>query len=168
MNSGLLLHRILLDGTVLSLVGSVIVLASLKANPRYWLQDYPKSIQDAVPKKSNAEKQGARVWGIPFILTLLAGLAISGILLKRAMPDARFLTVYMDTLGVALFFNLWDLIVLDWLVFCTITPNFLVLPGTEGMPGYKELRHHVVAFAAGAVSSFVIAAIVAGLVYAFG
>lgn len=168
MLSRLLLHRILFDGLALSLTGSAIVLASLKANPRYWLQDYPKAIQDAVPKKTPAEKQAARRWGIPFMLTLLLGMAISGILLKRSEPGATFATVYLDTLGVALVFNLWDLVVLDWLVFCTITPAFLVIPGTEGMPQYKDYRHHVTAFVSGVFSAVIIAAIIAGLVYAFG
>ncbi|MBY0490212.1 MAG: hypothetical protein K2R93_10270 [Gemmatimonadaceae bacterium] len=168
MDSRLLLHRILFDGLALSLVGSVIILSSLAANPRYWLQDYPKAIQDAVPKKTPAEKRAARLWGIPFMLTLMGGMVISGILLKRGMPDARFLTVYADTLGVALLFNTWDLLVLDWLIFCTITPSFLVIPGTAGMPGYKDYKHHVIAFITGAISSVVIAAIIAGLVYAFG
>lgn len=168
MDTRLLLHRILFDGLALSLAGSVIILASLAANPRYWLQDYPKSIQDAVPRKTPAEKRAARLWGIPFMLTLIAGLVLSGILLKRGQPDARFLTVYADTLGVALFFNTWDLLVLDWLIFCTITPSFLVIPGTAGLPGYKDYKHHVIAFITGAISSVVIAAIVAGLVYAFG
>jgi hypothetical protein len=166
--SPLVLHRIVVDGTLLSIIGSAIVLASLRANPRYWLQDYPRSIQDAIPKKSKVEQQGAKRWGLPFIATLLGAIAISGILLKRAMPGASFLTLYVDILGVALFFNLWDLLVLDWLIFCTITPRFLVIPGSEGMPGYKDYRHHVAAFWSGALSSIVIAAIVAGLVYAFG
>jgi hypothetical protein len=168
MDSRLLLHRILFDGLALSLVGSVIILASLAANPRYWLQDFPQSIQDAVPKKTAAEKSASKVWGIPFLLALIGGMTISGILLKRGLPGARFVTVYADTLGVALFFNAWDLLVLDWLIVCTITPSFLVIPGTEGMPGYKDYKHHVTAFLTGAMSSVVIAAIIAGLVYAFG
>jgi hypothetical protein len=168
MFSPLLWHRILLDGLLLSLAGSAIVLLSLRANPRFWLQDYPASIQKAVPKKSKVEALGARRWGIPFILTLLGAITISGLLLKRALPGASFLTIYLDTLGVALFFNLWDLLVLDWLIFCTITPRFLVIPGTEGMSGYKDYRHHLGAFGSGATTSVMIAAVIAGLVYAFG
>lgn len=168
MDVSLLLYRILVDGLVLSLIASALILASLRANPRYWLQDFPASIQQAVPRKTPDEQRAARVWGIPFMLTLVLGMIISGVLLKRAQPSASFLMVYADTLGVALFFNLWDLLVLDWLIICTITPAFVVIPGTEGMPGYKDYRHHVVAFLTGALSSIVIAAIIAGLVYAFG
>jgi hypothetical protein len=39
--------------------------------------------------------------------------------------------------------HLIDLIVFDWLVFCTIQPRFAVLPGTEGMPEYRDYRFHL-------------------------
>jgi hypothetical protein len=32
---------------------------------------------------------------------------------------------------------------LDFWMFCIWTPSFLVIPGTEGMPGYKDWRMHV-------------------------
>ena len=81
------------------------------------------------------------------MLTLMAGMVVSGLLLKRGMPDARFLTVYADTLGVALFFNTWDLVVLDWLIFCTITPKFLVIPGTDGKKMSKSYGNTIPLFA---------------------
>ena len=46
-------------------------------------------------------------------------------------------------------FNLVDLLVMDWLIVCTITPRFLVLPGTEGMAGYKDYRTHPRGFVIG-------------------
>jgi hypothetical protein len=38
---------------------------------------------------------------------------------------------------------MFDLLVLDLLMFYTWTPKFLVLPGTEGMAGYKDFRPHL-------------------------
>lgn len=32
---------------------------------------------------------------------------------------------------------------MDWLIFCTITPRFLVIPDTEGNPGYKNYKFHL-------------------------
>lgn len=52
-----------------------------------------------------------------------------------------------------------DLVVLDWLVFLTLQPRFVVLPGTEGMEGYRDLQFHVRGFARASVASLVIAAI---------
>jgi hypothetical protein len=57
-----------------------------------------------------------------------------------------------------------DLVVLDWLVFVTLQPRFVVLPGTEGMAGYRDLRFHVRGFARASVASLVIAAVFAAVV----
>ena len=37
---------------------------------------------------------------------------------------------------------MWDLVILDWLIFVTIQPSFIVIPGTEGMAGYKDYWFH--------------------------
>jgi hypothetical protein len=39
---------------------------------------------------------------------------------------------------VVFIFNLVDWLILDWLIFCVITPRFIIIPGTEGMAGYKD------------------------------
>jgi len=39
--------------------------------------------------------------------------------------------------------SMFDLLVLDLWMFYTWTPKFLVLPGTEGMAGYKNYRPHL-------------------------
>jgi len=33
-------------------------------------------------------------------------------------------------------------VVLDWLIFVTIQPDFVVIPGTEGLAGYKDYGFH--------------------------
>ena len=38
--------------------------------------------------------------------------------------------------------NLFDLVVIDWWLFCTIQPGFLVLPGTDGMAEYADKSYH--------------------------
>ena len=43
--------NILMYGSALSLVLSVLILAVIRANPRLMLQDYPKDIQAAVQSK---------------------------------------------------------------------------------------------------------------------
>jgi hypothetical protein len=40
------------------------------------------------------------------------------------------------------YFAVWDLLVFDWLIFVTIQPDFIVIPGTEGMPGYSDYWFH--------------------------
>lgn len=47
------------------------------------------------------------------------------------------------------FVSLADLIILGWIIFCVITPNFIVIPGTRGAAGYKDYRFHFFGFLKG-------------------
>ena len=57
-------------------------------------------------------------------------------------PSPGFGTAFLSAFVVLVVFNLVDRLILDWLVFCPLTPRFVVLPGTEGMAGYKDYRMH--------------------------
>jgi hypothetical protein len=61
--------------------------------------------------------------------------AITKVLVRAS---GNFLEIALTAFGVVFLFNLVDWLVLDWLILCAITPKFVVLPGTAGMPGYKE------------------------------
>ena len=39
--------------------------------------------------------------------------------------------------------NLWDVVILDWLLFVTIQPSAFILPGTEGHPAYDDYVFHL-------------------------
>jgi hypothetical protein len=39
--------------------------------------------------------------------------------------------------------HVFDLLVVDWLLLCTIRPRWLVRPGTQGMPEYRDWLFHV-------------------------
>lgn len=41
------------DGAILSLLGGFLIYGSLRANPRIWLNDFPKDIRAAVPPKTD-------------------------------------------------------------------------------------------------------------------
>jgi hypothetical protein len=72
----------------------------------------------------------------------------------------------MLTFVMLMVFNLVDLLVLDWLIFVTIRPRIIVLPGTEGMEGYRDYGFHFRAFLKGVVESLVASLLVAGFVIA--
>ena len=160
--------RILIDGGILALIMSAFILATLRYNPRLLLNDYPPDVMAAVPEKTPAEKR-LSVWlGIPFILvsfvlTLASTLAFSG----RVGPEAPFWALFVHALGVVGIPFLVDLVILDWLLFCTFTPSFVVIPGSEGMAGYKDygfhLKVHSRASAMIAFVALVIAAVAAAL-----
>ncbi len=159
------ISKILLDGALLSILGSITILGILRFNPRLFLQDYPDEIQAAVTPKTDLEKRQSLKTGIPFLLILLAVPFISTLILKRESGEMiSFFTLFLNAFGVAFLFNLVDLLVLDWLLFCYITPGFLVIPGTEGMGEYKDYGYHFRAFLIGTVLSIAGGLVIAGLV----
>ncbi len=126
--------RILVDGTVLSLLLGVLVLGSLYYNPRLWLQDYPAEVRAKVPPMTPQEKRRQRVMMIP-ILLLMIGLPLYSAHMLRMENGGTitFLSAYLNTFLVINIFNLFDAVVLDLLLLTFLMPHFAVIPGTEGM-----------------------------------
>ncbi len=154
--------KMILDGIILSFLASLSIVVSLRLNPRIWLQDFPKDIQNEVPPKSQNEKRLSLVFGIPLLIVLFAVPFVSTLTLKHQSDGIiSFFLLFMNASGVAFIFNLVDWLLLDWLMFCTITPRFVVIPGTEGMAGYKNYCFHFRGFVVRTVLS-----VVAGLVIA--
>ena len=155
-----LVARILIDGTLMSAAASALIYGSARANPRLWLQDLPRDIQQAVPPKTADEKRQSIVWGIPF-LAVLVGAPVFSCIALRSTIDAGFVTLWLDAFGVMLFFNLYDLVIIDWLVVCWMTPSFFVIPGTAGLAGYKDYGHHFRGFLIGTTGCAIMAAVIA-------
>src|SRR5260370_545802 len=75
-----------------------------------------------------------------------------------------FLGIFVSAFGGPFLFNMVDWLILDWLIFCTFTPRFAVLPGTEGMAGYKNYAMHFRGFLIGTIYSAGIGVVIAVLV----
>ena len=160
------LSKIVLDGSLLSIIASLLLIVPMYFNPRIFLQDYPKDIQTRVPAKTPREKHLALWVGIPFLLVLLLIPFLSTLSLKQ--QNSPYLVLFANAFGVAFLFNVVDWLLLDWLLFCTITPKFVVIPGTEGMPGYKDYGFHFRGFLVGTVLSVISGVLIAGIVSFIG
>lgn len=144
---------VLIYGVIQSaLLSFVLLLIGLK-NPRMMLQDYPKSIKNAVPPKTQEEKRLGRIYGAPFILIFIIYPIFAA---WREACVASLLEAFLFIWAIMMFSNLYDLLILDWLVMCTITPRWMVLPGTEGNRGYKDYYFHFVGFLKGIVITAVL------------
>jgi len=157
----------LLHGLALSLIASLYIIVTFKIDPRIWLQDYPQSIQDLLPPKDDREKRLSLILGIPFLLLLFGVPLVSTILLRNHNPDFSYFSLVLNAFGVAFFFNVVDWLVLDWLMFCTITPAFIVLPGSEGSPGYQDYKYHFRGFLIGSALSIISGLIFGGIALLF-
>ena len=161
-------QKVLLDGSIYSLICSVFVLITLWRIPRIWLQDFPEDIQQKIPPKTDKEKKLSLMLGIPFLLLLFAGPFISGLSWKlNAGIHIPFLSLFLHVFFIAMFFNVVDWLILDWLLVCTITPKFIVYPGTEGAKGYKDYQFHFIGFLKGSVISLISSLIIALLLLLF-
>ena len=159
------LDRILLHGAVLSVPASLILMGAVFFNPRFARQDLPQDIQDATPPLSKKEQLQALAFAIPFFALVVLVPFWSGLTLEApAGGQAPFLVLFLHIFGVVFVFNLVDLLVLDWLIYCTITPRFVIIPGTEGFAGYKDVGHQVRAHVRGTALQAVLALLLAGVV----
>ncbi len=158
--------KILFDGLLFTIIGSAIVLGMIRYNPRLFLNkgDLPSDILAAVPPKTEAEKRLALMLGMPFVIAIVAVPFISTLQFHQQAGEVFFLLLFLHAFAILLVFNLFDLLVLDLLLFCTITPRFMVVPGTEGLAGYKDygfhLRQHAKSIPFMALAGLVIAVVV--------
>lgn len=162
------LNLTLTYGIILSVLSSLLILGSLYFMPRLWLQDMSKELQDLVPPKTEDEKRKSWYVGAPFLLLLLGMPFLAAWALNARTPGgATFGALFLTAFGVAFIFNLVDWLILDWLIICTLTPKFLVIPGTEGHPAYKDYARHFRGFLTGSVLSAILGLILGGIVALF-
>jgi len=137
------------SGLLLSAVLIALLLGVLRANPEIMLNDYPPDIKAKWgPMTAGTRRQRAVVAGI-FAVVVFAVIAWS----LTAVPAlaARPVTFAVLFTHFAIMFGTFN--VLDWVVLdCGLVywqPRFAVLPGTEGLPGYRNYWFHFRGFLIG-------------------
>lgn len=139
-----MLTRILVDGGILATIAGLVLVGMLYFNPRIALSDYPTDVKAAVPPRTKKELQLGILISIPLLLVVVALPLYSVWLVKQQSGGILTYRMAFTTLfGEYFLVSMFDLLVLDIWMFYTWTPKFLVLPGTEGMAGYKDYRPHV-------------------------
>lgn len=163
MNWQIFLNSVLVCGVVLSVVLSVIMIISAAIAPDMWVGDYPPDIKEKFGPMSDRASRFRPYVAVVFFLAVLAIPLIGLFSLQSTLGAISFLAALAFSSLVLLVFNVFDLLVLDWLLFCTIQPRPMVLAGTEGMAGYRDYRFHFIGFLKGfgfcAIGGLVIASI---------
>jgi hypothetical protein len=136
-------------GLVLSAILFALLLLTLRINPEIFLNDYPPDIRDKWgPMKAHTKRQRVvaaglfLVFGLSFVVWSLQSFRVLDT--RTATFEAAFVhfAVMFGT------FNVLDCVVLDWgLVYWQ--PRFFVLPGTEGLAGYRSYWFHFRGFLIG-------------------
>ena len=145
----LLFSNALIYGLVLSLVLTLLTAISGTIALDMFVDDYPPDIKKKYgPMSPRAARLRPYIATLLFI-TVLVVPTIGLFALQAEIDSVSFLPAVIFS-GIALLvFNTFDLIILDWLFFCTIQPRSMVLPGTEGMSAYRDYRFHFIGFLKG-------------------
>lgn len=138
-------NKILLDGLIYSIPGSIYLLLMLKVDARMFLNkgDYPDDVLAAVPPRTAQETRKASLWSIPWLLWGFIFPGYSAYTYIQSPGPVPYWAVLAHTFLIFMTFWLVDLVILDGLIFCLITPGFVVIPGTEGFAGYKDFGMHL-------------------------
>jgi hypothetical protein len=113
-------------------------------SPRIWaFSDYPKTITDNVPPQTDRERRIGAYLVVPFFILIFGFPTVSTMMLEGIYGGSLpFLDAFLNILGLVLFGTFADFVILDWLIVGTITPDWVIIPGTENMreKEYKEFR----------------------------
>lgn len=149
LNWPIIIRDAFVCGLVLSLALTALLVIGGRVALDMFIDNYPPDVQQKYrPMSPRAAR--LRPYIAALLFTIMLGVPLLGLFALRAeINTVSFLPAFVFS-GIALLvFNLFDLIILDWLFFVTIRPQAMVLPGTEGMAGYSDYRFHFIGFLKG-------------------
>jgi hypothetical protein len=168
-----ILTNIVIHGLVFALIlMAYLLFIMMKFSPRVWaFSDYPKEITNQVPPQTKEEKRTSIVASVPFFIFGIGYPFLSTCLLKGLYGGTiSLLDAFLNTFGVLMFGFMADLIILDLLIVGTLTPKFVIVPGTEDMKEkeYKDFRvYHTKAHLKGLILLAIISLIIAVIVHLY-
>ena len=144
----LVLHAFLW-GVALSIVFGALLVAILRVNPEVMLNDYPPDIRARWGPMTPRTKRRRWIAAGTLLVALLATVATSLVTLPAVVAHHfPFWSAFVYFLVMFGAVNVFDWLVLD----CALVywrPQFVVLPGTEEMAGYRNYRFHFRGFLLG-------------------
>lgn len=168
MNWGIVIRESLAIGAVLSTVLTILIVVSLMLNKEMWLQDYPPDVKAKWGPISEKAKRQHFVFAICIFGVLIGAMVYDVIRLEVVLgKPPSFLAIFASIVIVFALFNLVDAIIIDWLILLVLWPGLGVLPGTEGMAGYKDARWWTRNLLKGFALAPIAGVLVAGVVFLF-
>ena len=153
----------LLWGTVFGVVFSIAMLIIGRVNAEMILNDYPPDIRAKVGPMSEKTRKQANLASLPLLATLGLVVILGLSQLRNLTGELTFLNTLIVTTIIFQMWNLIDLVLLDWFLLMTLKPHFMILPGTEGMAGYKDYGFHFRKFLNGIVFTLILSLIVTAI-----
>jgi len=157
----------LLLGLIWSGLWMVFIYVIMKCFPWEMLHDYPEDVRkaSALPEPSRRQKRNAKIFSGIGAIVIFGALITFGILRFRTEMTG-FITLFWFLFIIAMSWNVIDLLVMDWLLVCTVRPAWLIIPGTENCSSYSDYGHHFKGFLIGCIYTTLMALIFGGIDYA--
>ena len=156
----------LLDAIVFTIGFVLILMVPFVINPRLFYNDMPAAIK--AKAEPLTKKETTTAW-LLFVLLVVFGLGFlilsaRGFNLQYAGRPG-FWPLFWHLFWQVELANAVDLLILDWLLFATINPKWMSLPGTQGDPAYREYKSHFIGFLIGTGLATSLAAVIGLIVY---
>jgi hypothetical protein len=142
-----LFENVLFHGSIFLILMTIFLVTMMRGmNPRIWAySDYPPEITNLVEPPTKRERRIAGSLVIPFFI-LMFGFPIGSTLILEASLGGTItiMEAFLNLFGLMLFGTLADLVIIDLLIVGTITPNWVIIPGTEHLreTAYKDFRSY--------------------------
>jgi len=165
----MVLTHALTHGLLFALVvNGYLLVMMLTTSPRVWgYADYSEAIKAKVPPQTREERRLALIVGLPWMVFTLGFPIFSSYVLKsRLGGELPFWTAFLNVFILVLLATVGDLVILDWLIVSTITPKFVIIPGTD-KADYADFSHHYRGHARAVVPLLLVCAVIAGVVWYF-
>jgi hypothetical protein len=168
MNWGLVIRESLAVGMMLSTILTIMIVASFMINKEMWLQDYPPEVKAKWGPINEKAKRQHLVFAILFFGMMISAMVYDVIRLELVLGiPPSFLAIFASIVIVFTLFNLVDAVIIDWLILLVLWPGLSVLPGTEGIAGYKDARRWTINLIKGFALAPIAGVLVAGVVFIF-
>jgi hypothetical protein len=146
-------QAVLMGSAALCVTMSIVIFGSLIFNARLWLQDYPKPMQALVSPLSPDEKRLQKLLLVLFLVVVIGVpyLTVRQLRIEQG-GELSFTTAYLVVFVILQIGNLFDALVIDWMVLAQMKPKFAILPGTEHLLYlFDDLRMHLVNYGKGVI-----------------
>jgi hypothetical protein len=145
-----MLLKAVIHGAVWSVLFVLGLILLSKYYPHTLVHNYPKELQKLAKVPIKGTKKGVFLLS-SIIWIFILGYYFFAVLLVFKNNNTQYIDVLIFSFVFFMMWNIFDLLVVDWIIFCTIQPPFMILEGTKGHPEYKNYKFHFIGFLKGII-----------------
>jgi hypothetical protein len=147
-------------GVVFGLVFCAATLILGRINAAMLVNEYPPDVRAKFGAMDAQTRRQANLASLPLLIVLGAVIVFALASLRKQTSELTVLDTFIVAVTMFQVWNVLDLLLLDWFLLLTLQPRFMILPGTEGMAGYRDYGFHFRKFLNGIALTTILGGIV--------